>query len=415
MKKSKAIINQISENEIDGASDILQSAGNMIRNGGTVIFPTETVYGLGANALDPRAAQRIYKAKGRPMDNPLIVHIADEKMLEQIAKDISPEARLLMKAFWPGPLTMIFYKKDIVPSQTTGGLETVAVRFPSNIIARRLIESAEVPIAAPSANISGKPSITSGKYAEIEMQDRVDMIILSEDSNIGIESTVVDMTTALPVVLRPGKISQVEILRCISKDEKDFLQKLEAFDAMMESREDFSSAPKSPGMKYKHYSPDARIFLMKSEEILQRLSARADARSKKADTIKEQETAQLENHRDNPANVQDKKSDESSAKDQCTTREVEPQDYLQALIESLEDEKIRVFTVENNKNMYGSLAQSLGQDPEEIGKNLFTYLRDMDEQGVEVILFEELQLEKSSEFLSAIMNRIRKAAENVDF
>ena len=119
MKRSKAIINQISENEIDDARDILQSAGNIIRNGGTVIFPTETVYGLGANALDPRAAQRIYKAKGRPTDNPLIVHISDEKMLDDIAKDVSKEARLLMKAFWPGPLTMIFYKKDIVPNQTT--------------------------------------------------------------------------------------------------------------------------------------------------------------------------------------------------------------------------------------------------------------------------------------------------------
>lgn len=376
MKRSKAIINQISENEIDDARDILQSAGNIIRNGGTVIFPTETVYGLGANALDPRAAQRIYKAKGRPTDNPLIVHISDEKMLDDIAKDVSKEARLLMKAFWPGPLTMIFYKKDIVPNQTTGGLETVAVRFPSNRIARRLIEAAEVPIAAPSANISGRPSITSGKYAELEMQDRVDMIILSEDSKLGIESTVVDMTTELPIVLRPGKISQVEILRTISKDESDFLKKLEAFDLMMQNKDLYPAVPKSPGMRYRHYSPDARLFLMSREEIVQRLAQRAWEEGEPTDGAY--------------------------------------RDHLQSLLESLEDGKIKVFTINENLHHYGKLGLSLGGDSDEVGKNLFTFLRDMDEQGVEVLLFEDFTVESSSAYLSAIMNRIRKAAENIE-
>lgn len=309
-----------------------------------------------------------------------------------------------MKAFWPGPLTMIFYKKDIVPAQTTGGLETVAVRFPSNIIARRLIEAAEVPIAAPSANISGKPSITSGKYAELEMQDRVDMIILSEDSHIGIESTVVDMTTELPIVLRPGKISQAEILHTISADEKDFLKKMEQFDAMLAKGEVFSSVPKSPGMKYKHYSPEARIFLMEQSELLERLNQRRDR-------IKSEQEGNLTPQALNLDSSEQKASTEKEIEDKQLPLQ---KDYLQELLETLEDSEIRVFTVDQHVASYGSMGLSLGGDSETIGKHLFTFLRDMDEQGVKVILFEELSLESSSPFLAAIMNRIRKAAENIE-
>lgn len=374
MKKAKAIVNSISEKDVGQAKDILSTAGNIIRNGGTVVFPTETVYGLGANALDVRAAKRIYKAKGRPTDNPLIVHIADKNMLYHIAAEVSPEAELLMQKYWPGPLTLIFYKKDCVPNETTGGLETVAVRMPNNRIALALIEEAGVPIAAPSANISGRPSITSGRYAVEELAERVDMIILSEDSEIGIESTVADMTTTLPIVLRPGKIGQTDILRTISADEQDFLDKLRAFEELMDSRTSNQSPPKSPGMKYRHYSPKAHVFLMKKEEILKHLE------------IKDQR--------------------ENSCGDET--------DILQMTINCTEANKIKVFTTDDHVKDYGEYGLSLGSDGEQIGKNLFTFLRDMDEQGIEIIFCEDFTQERSSEFLSAVMNRIRKASENIE-
>lgn len=372
MRIGKAIVNSIWENDVEKANDILDTAGNIIRNGGTVVFPTETVYGLGANALDPRAAKRIYKAKGRPLDNPLIVHISNEEMLYHIVREVSEEAKRLIEKYWPGPLTLIFYKKEIVPCETTGGLETVAVRMPSNKIARKLIDEAGVPIAAPSANLSGRPSITKGRYAVEELAERVDMIILSEDSDIGIESTVVDLTTRLPIVLRPGKISQSDILYTIAESEEDFLHKLKEFEELMENKSSNQSAPKSPGMKYRHYSPDAHVFLMQKDEILSYLTT---------------------------------KNNGSDPKEE---------DLLQMALEGLDDKKIRVFTTDDHLSQYGKYGISLGNDGEQIGKNLFTFLREMDEQGVEIIFCEDFEAEKTSEFLSAVMNRIRKAAENID-
>lgn len=377
----QAIINTVKENEWQKSLDIIQTAGNIIRNGGTVIFPTETVYGLGANALDPRAAARIYKAKGRPTDNPLIVHIANEAMLDDIASDISDEARLLIKEYWPGPLTLIFYKKQIVPSATTGGLETVAVRMPSNKIAQKLIEEAGVPVAAPSANISGKPSITSGKYAAEEMASRVDMIILSEHSQIGIESTVVDMTTHLPIVLRPGKISQSQIIRTISKDEAEYAEKMAELQELIHSSTSNQAMPRSPGMKYRHYSPNAELVLMSREKLIP-LAKKILQEIPKGYIIEE-------------------KSKKEWTKFLSKVGDILPN-------------QVKVLTTDDALEHYNGLGVSLGWSAEEIGKNLFKTLRDLDEQGVLLIFCEDFGELEQNEFLTAVMNRIRKAANQIE-
>ncbi len=227
---------------------IIQAA-EVIKNGGTVIFPTETVYGLGANGLDTDAAKKIYEAKGRPSDNPLILHVSDYEMLKSVVSDFPKKAEKLAESFWPGPLTMILYKAKIVPDTVTGGLNTVAVRMPSNPIAQALIKESGVPIAAPSANISGRPSITDWEFAVDEMKDRVDVILLSEPSKIGLESTIIDLSVETPVILRPGFIGQSEIESKIGKI---------VLSSGQVSSED---VPKAPGMKYTHYSPRAEVYI----------------------------------------------------------------------------------------------------------------------------------------------------------
>ena len=376
---SKAIVNYVQKDKIEEAKDILESAGNIIKNGGTVIFPTETVYGLGANALDPRAARRIYKAKGRPSDNPLIVHICDYDMLDTVAKDISDESKKLIEKYWPGPLTMIFYKKDIVPDETTSGLETVAVRMPSNEIALRLIKEAGLPIAAPSANMSGKPSITSGKYAIEEMADRVDMIIIEEDSEIGIESTVVDMTTRVPMVLRPGKIGQKEILKTLAGSEEEYKRLLEEYEELRFSKYSNEAEPRSPGMKYTHYSPNARLVLLPPDQVLDHLAT----------------------------------MEYKAGKKELITKEWKKIEDIEKY-NGMDLGKVRVLTTEANKDKYGPYSVSLGEGGEEIGKNLFRVLRDMDEEGIELIFCEDFEQADKSEFLKAVMNRIKKAASNVE-
>ena len=185
----------------------LAEAARILGRGGLVAFPTETVYGLGANALDEQAAAKIYEAKGRPSDNPLIAHIAKRSDLEVLVKEIPEAAKKLMDAYWPGPLTMIFYKSSLVPYTTTGGLDTVAVRMPDDAIARRLIELAGVPVAAPSANTSGRPSPTAADHVLQDMDGRIEMIVDGGPVGIGVESTIVDVTEETPVLLRPGAIT----------------------------------------------------------------------------------------------------------------------------------------------------------------------------------------------------------------
>ena len=187
--------------------DAIKKAGDILKAGGLVAFPTETVYGLGGNALDPQASMKIYAAKGRPSDNPLIVHIAELEQLEKITTEIPEGARILAEKYWPGPLTMILPKADIVPRETTGGLDSVAVRFPSDRVAQELIKAGGGFVAAPSANTSGRPSPTMAEHVEEDLGDAIDMIIDGGQVGIGLESTIVDFTEEIPVVLRPGYIS----------------------------------------------------------------------------------------------------------------------------------------------------------------------------------------------------------------
>ena len=235
---------------IDG--DMMAKAGQIIRQGGLVAFPTETVYGLGANGLDETASAKIYAAKGRPSDNPLIVHIARFSDLERIAEQIPDSARKLADAFWPGPLTMIFRKSPEVPYGTTGGLDTVAVRMPDHPIALALIEAGGGYIAAPSANTSGRPSPTRAAHVAEDLQGKIDMILDGGDVGIGLESTIVDLTEEKPVILRPGYINQKMLEDVIGPVEMD--RGLTADDPNVH--------PKAPGMKYRHYAPKASLTIV---------------------------------------------------------------------------------------------------------------------------------------------------------
>lgn len=236
----------------------LKEAGDIIKNGGLVLFPTETVYGLGANGLDPEAVKKIYLAKGRKQDNPLILHICDIAMLSTIAKDISDIEFSLMNAFWPGPFTIILNKTDIVPDVVCGGLDTVGIRMPSNEIARNLIKYAQVPIAAPSANISGKPSGTNIPDIFPELASKVNYIIDGGECSIGLESTVVRVIDGTPHILRPGKVTADDIKKVAGNVviDKHILGKLEADKKIL-----------SPGMKYKHYAPNTTCYLVYNENI----------------------------------------------------------------------------------------------------------------------------------------------------
>lgn len=231
----------------------LTQAGALLREGELVAFPTETVYGLGANGLDADAAAKIYQAKGRPSDNPLILHIADKNDILPLTRKIPVNARALMDAFWPGPLTLVVERSELVPPLTAGGLDTVAVRLPDAPIARALIRAAGVPIAAPSANLSGKPSPTTARTVAEDMDGRIAMIVDGGACPIGVESTIVDCTSAIPTVLRPGGIT-VEML-------EEVLGAVEIDKGLT----DESVRPKAPGMKYRHYAPNAETILLEGE------------------------------------------------------------------------------------------------------------------------------------------------------
>ena len=233
----------------------IRQAGEILKKGGLVAFPTETVYGLGGDALNPSASEKIYAAKGRPSDNPLIVHIADMEHLAPIVTHRPDEARALADAFWPGPLTIILPKSDRVPLQTTGGLSTVAVRMPSHPVALSLIRESGGYIAAPSANLSGHPSPTKASHVIHDLSGRIDAIIDGGDGDIGIESTIIDLTEDTPVILRPGFIS-LEMARHILGDVK--------MDPGL-LKDDPNLRPKAPGMKYRHYAPQADLKIVQGE------------------------------------------------------------------------------------------------------------------------------------------------------
>lgn len=241
----------------------IKKAGEILKNGGLIAFPTETVYGLGANGLDEEAVSKVYKAKGRPSDNPMILHIAEISEIYDIAEELSEDGRKLVEAFWPGPLTVVVKRKPIVPDTTTGGLDTVGVRMPSDETARNLIKAAGVPIAAPSANLSGKPSPTMAEHVIKDMNGRIDGIICGGKCQVGIESTVVSVVGDTPVILRPGKITKEDMSKVLGKEVK-IDPAIEITNAKETKNHDFK--PMAPGMKYRHYAPEAEMLVIEGDE-----------------------------------------------------------------------------------------------------------------------------------------------------
>ena len=326
--------------------------GEILKNGGLVAFPTETVYGLGGNALDPKASMKIYAAKGRPSDNPLIVHIADIRDLDKIVTEVPEKARVLAEKYWPGPLTMILPKADIVPKETTGGLDSVAVRFPSDPIAQELILAAGGYVAAPSANTSGRPSPTTAGHVAEDLGEAIDMIIDGGQVNIGLESTIVDFTEDIPVVLRPGYIS-LEMLR-------ETLGDVRMDKGLI--KPDSKVHPKAPGMKYRHYAPEAdySIYRGTAEKVADKIIMLANEKADKGF-------------------------------------------------------KTGVITVDQHLNLYQRklnkdiMVVSLGNldKPETIANMLFKTLRDFDKAGTKFIFGEAFSQHNVG---WAIMNRLTKAA-----
>ncbi len=274
---------------LDGSSrdeERIQRAGEILKAGGLVAFPTETVYGLGGDALNPASARRIYAAKGRPSDNPLIIHICRWEDIHAIAADPWGRAKRLVDAFWPGPLTLVLPKKAIVPIETTGGLSTVAVRFPSHPAAQRLIEAAGGYVAAPSANASGRPSPTTARYVAEDMDGRIDMILDGGAVGIGLESTIVDLTSEEPVILRPGYVTQEMLMEMLGSVGVDGT----ILDGKSVQR------PKAPGMKYRHYAPLGELSVVEGDavavqEAIVRLCEAAEAEGKKTGVIATDESA----------------------------------------------------------------------------------------------------------------------------
>lgn len=342
----KTIISRIAHDDTD--DKIYQQASQILKNKGLVAFPTETVYGLGADALDSEASAKIYAAKGRPSDNPLIVHIADVNDLYRLSSDVNENALKLAKAFWPGPLTMILKKSQIVPSSITGGLDTVAIRMPSHPVAHELIKKSGVYIAAPSANTSGKPSPTRAKHVIHDMDGRIDMIIADDTVDIGVESTIVDVSGDMPTILRPGFITLEQVREVLGKAVMD--------PAIMESVPD-GVVPKAPGMKYKHYAPNAQITIVRGEQ------------EKVVDTIR--------------------------------TR------AAQAVKDGA---KVAVMASTENVGLYdGFDVIDMGSrfDEAQEARNLFAVLREFDENGVNVVYSESFPTDNVGQ---AVMNRLIKAA-----
>ena len=278
------IIEKIDPGNID--ADVMNRAGKLIAEGELVAFPTETVYGLGGDALDPDASRKIYAAKGRPSDNPLIVHIAEFDDMKRVAREVPEQARKLADAFWPGPLTMIVWKSDAVPEATTGGMQTVAVRMPNHPVALELIRRSGCLIAAPSANTSGRPSPTEAQHVAEDLSGKIAMILDGGPVGIGIESTIIDLTEEKPMILRPGYITP-EML-------SEVLQEEVVIDPGIIAADD-TRKPKAPGMKYKHYAPKAEMIIVDGAQDaviakINELTAAKRAEGKKVAVIATDET-----------------------------------------------------------------------------------------------------------------------------
>lgn len=282
------VIEKITGNSTDDEK-IIQKAAKIIGKGGLVAFPTETVYGLGGDAFDAGAAEKIYAAKGRPSDNPLIVHIAKIDDMAKLSDSVPDTAYALADKFWPGPLTIIIKKNNRVPDTVTGGLDTVAVRLPSHPVARRLIEVSGTYIAAPSANLSGRPSPTKARHVIEDLSGRVDMIIDAGDIDIGLESTIVDLTGEVPVILRPGFVTEEMLADAVGGV---------LLDPALMSGVGGDIRPKAPGMKYRHYAPKAEMTIVDGDakavaEKIRQLSVADIAGGRKVGIMVSAETAEL--------------------------------------------------------------------------------------------------------------------------
>lgn len=327
--------------------EAIRRGGEILKSGGLVAFPTETVYGLGGDALNPEASRKIYAAKGRPSDNPLIVHIAEMDKLEAIVAEVPEKARILAEKYWPGPLTMILPKSDLVPKETTGGLESVAVRFPSDRIAQELIKAGGGYVAAPSANTSGRPSPTTAQHVEEDLGENIEMIIDGGQVGIGLESTIVDFTEEVPVVLRPGYISLEMLQETLGEVRMD--KGLIAPDSKVR--------PKAPGMKYRHYAPKADLAVVEGPQ------------EKVIETINRLAQQAAEN-----------------------------------------GEQVGIIATEETKDRYSAgLVVSIGSRKEEesIAHHLYEVLRDFDQSAVRSIYSEAFYTPRMGQ---AIMNRLLKAA-----
>ena len=375
----------------------LKEAARILRSGGLVAFPTETVYGLGGNALDEDAARKIYAAKGRPSDNPLIAHVSCVEEVEPLVKEIPEAGRKLMEAFWPGPLTMIFPKSEKVPYGTTGGLDTVAIRMPDDPVANRLIALAGVPVAAPSANTSGRPSPTTADHVWQDMNGRIDMIIDGGPVGIGVESTIVDVSSAVPAVLRPGAITMEmleEVLGEVSVDPA-ILGPLSA-----------DVRPKAPGMKYKHYAPKADLTLVEPGTGTERESGAEQVTGAEQKTGAEQVTgAEQKNGADrNTEAALETGLDETQLQAMiCKVRELS-REKIEA------GYKVGVICTDESRDCYtDGEVRSIGarKSQASVAHNLYALLREFDDLGVDYIFSESFPKDHLGQ---AIMNRLSKAA-----
>lgn len=340
------IIKKITNSPED--KNVYQQAAQIIRDGGLVAFPTETVYGLGADGMNQKAAAQIYQAKGRPSDNPLIVHIAEIGELGRVTGEVNEKAEKLIKEFWPGPLTLIFQKKEEIPLQITGGLDTVAVRMPSHPVAQKLIKESGTIIAAPSANTSGRPSPTQASHVKEDLYGKIDMLIDGGSVGIGLESTIVDMTIEPPMLLRPGYITVPMLEQVIGKIQ---------IDPSLSGDMAEQARPKAPGMKYRHYAPKAELFIVEGElsQVVTEINRLAGEKKK--------------------------------------------QGY-----------RIGIIATEETKDLYcGDNVRVVGarQDEASIARHLFAVLREFDKLGTEYIFSEAFSEENLGQ---AIMNRLIKAA-----
>ncbi len=324
-------------------------AAGVIRQGGLVAFPTETVYGLGADALNSKAVRKIYAAKKRPLDNPIIVHVAKKEDVYRLAEDVPKFAENLMNHFWPGPLTLVLKASSIVPRVTTGGLDTIAIRMPSHKVALALIREARTPVAAPSANLAGRPSPTIAEHVIQDLYGRIDVILDAGPTNIGVESTVLDITRDPPQILRPGGTTYEEL--------KEVLGKVSIHPAALAKSEIYVKYARSPGMKHKHYAPKAKVILVEGEfnAVINKVRELAEQHAKAGEKVGILAT------------------DESSSR------------YNVGIVKSLGSRR--------------NLASA--------AKNLFKLFREFDEDKVDIIIAEGIPQEGLG---LAVMNRLRRAA-----